>query len=124
MFIPGSQSVFLSMNAAFDAGLMAGVSTLTTYISYGSQIYSAFQSGKSLAIAKEDALNKADADYRKRKTAEENVEPIQATFGGTMGSKSEHEQKDYLMFNMMFNPFDHHPQAVPAYEIDNGLNKF
>jgi len=104
-------------------GLTAGISTALTYSSYAMQIFSAFQQGRYIGEMNEVARERADRNYQRNKAREADYK-VKEAFFGTMGTIDEHEARNYMMYDLMFNPFDFHPQAIPPHEINSAMNKF
>lgn len=108
--------VAATVAANLGFAMTPALSTLITYSSYAMQIYSAGMQGKAIGQAKEYAMDTANRNYRMRK-AQDAMHKVKEAFGGTMGTAAEHESRDNMMYNIMFNPFYFHPQAIPAEEM-------
>ncbi len=96
-------------------GLTTGISTLVTYSSYAMQFYNIGMQEKMIGEAEEHAIESADRQYEIEK-AQAAMDKVKQAFSGTMGTAEEHASKDMMMYEIMFNPFFYHPQAIPAEE--------
>jgi hypothetical protein len=90
---------------------------MISYSSYALEIYSAVQQARSNQLTRETNLTNANNDYAQRK-AQKLRDKVKEAFGGTMGTLSENEESNNMMYNLMCNPFTNHKQAVPAWEIN------
>ncbi len=101
-----------------SVGLVSAISMMITYGSYALQVYNVIQQQKVASLAEDIAMDNANADYAQRKAAEMR-DKVKEAFMGTMGNAEEHDQSNEMMYNIMFNPFTNHAQAVPPLEFNS-----
>ena len=107
------------VSTGMSVGMSPAISTLITYSSNALTLFEAGMRGKAVGEAKRYAMESANRTYRNMKAQEEAAKST-GVIGGTMGGSNIYAQMNNGMYNIMFNPFYFHPQAIPATELENG----
>ncbi len=105
-------------STGLSVGLQGAVSMMISYSTHAIEIYNIVEQTKIESSVREMEMNNANADYAQVKAARLRNK-VKEAFMGTLGTAEEHEQSDNMMYNIMFNPFSNHDQAVPPSEINS-----
>ena len=109
-------------SVGLSTGLMAGMQTAITISSNALTLYNTATQAAAVEVSEElDEQQRREAFMKARNQNATN--PGATAFGNTMGTLEEHEAKNKLMYDIMFNPFNLHPQAIPAEELPSGIIK-